>query len=306
MGHPDSLNSSDQLFMGIDGGGSSCRAVLVTADLDVLATGSAGPANPYHSFEGTIGSLLAASQSALETAGLSVETCKEIRVGAGLAGVNLPAVFQKMAAWQHPFKAFHLTTDMEIACLGAHAGRDGAVMIAGTGSSGCAVVNGHVSVVGAYGYPFADTGSGAWIGLQGIRAVLSARDGLGIETTLTPVLEQALGTTGNDIVERLMDSGTKDFAEHAKFVFAAAKAGDAVAVEILKEAATYLDGLAQRLMRFGTDRLSFIGGLSELLTEWLPESTAARISKPVMSPEMGACMFALRESGVDSAAARCH
>ena len=51
-------------------------------------------------------------------------------VGAGLAGVNMPEYFRIFSEWQHPFQELHLTSDLHVACIGAHQGGDGAVIIA--------------------------------------------------------------------------------------------------------------------------------------------------------------------------------
>ena len=63
-----------------------------------------------------------------------------------------------------------------IACLGAHGGRDGGIVIAGTGSVGLAMVNGREFRIGGYGFPISDEGSGAEIGLHAIRLALRAHD----------------------------------------------------------------------------------------------------------------------------------
>ena len=59
---------------------------------------------------------------------------KQVVAGLGLAGVNLPGLYQKINEWHHPFKEMFLTTDLHTACIGAHKGADGAVIITGTGS----------------------------------------------------------------------------------------------------------------------------------------------------------------------------
>ena len=60
----------------------------------------------------------------------------ETIAGVGLAGVNVPRFMKLMQAWDHPFGEMHLTTDIHIACLAAHGGENGAVIVAGTGSVG--------------------------------------------------------------------------------------------------------------------------------------------------------------------------
>ena len=79
---------------------------------------------------------MALTDAVLNSGTLQELKLKDICVGIGLAGVNLPHVYDKMIKWQSPFKSMSLTTDIHIACLGAHEGHDGAVLILGTGTCG--------------------------------------------------------------------------------------------------------------------------------------------------------------------------
>ncbi len=115
---------------------------------------------------------------ALKDAGLEHVELSELVAGVGLAGVNLPVLFDKMANWQHPFKQMFLATDLLIACLGAHQGGDGAVMISGTGSCGFSCIDEEQFIIGAHGFPHGDKGSGAWFGLQAAKQVLLSIDGV--------------------------------------------------------------------------------------------------------------------------------
>ena len=130
------LNSSgdDLLYMGIDGGGSKCRATLVSSADELLGTGVAGPANPFQDEQQAFDSVMESARLALEDAGLAIEDSARVVAGVGLAGVNLPRFYDLVQQWEHPFKQMFLATDLHIACLGAHDGQDGAVMVAGTGS----------------------------------------------------------------------------------------------------------------------------------------------------------------------------
>ncbi|MFT5296315.1 MAG: glucosamine kinase, partial [Colwellia sp.] len=131
-----SSSGNNEIFLGIDGGGSKCKAILMSNDNKILGTGIAGPANPLHGYEQAINSIAESAKLALKNAGIDESELGNIIAGVGLAGVNLPVLFEQMSNWQHPFKKMYLATDLLIACLGAHDGKDGAVMITGTGSCG--------------------------------------------------------------------------------------------------------------------------------------------------------------------------
>jgi len=284
--------SNDVLYLGIDGGGSKCRASLVSAQGAVLGSGLAGPANPLHGLERTLTSIEDAAWQALREAGLTRIDMKQIVVGAGLAGVNLPGLYEKVSKWRHPFAQWYLTTDLHVACLGAHRGDDGAVIVVGTGSCGFASVNGQAIVLGGHGFLLGDKGSGAWMGLKAIKAVLTASDGLSSPTELTQAVMDTYHVTGLDIVERLSKSSSSDFAKLAPRVIDAANRGDDVAVGIVSSGAAYISSLARKLLAIDPPRLSLIGGISAPLTPWLDSEIVRHIELPLGQPEMGAVHYA--------------
>ena len=116
------LSSSDnnEIFLGIDGGGTKCKAIVMSGDNKILGTGIAGPANPLHGYEQAINSIVESAKLALKDAGIDESEIGNIVAGVGLAGVNLPVLFEKISQWEHPFKNMFLATDLLIACLGAH------------------------------------------------------------------------------------------------------------------------------------------------------------------------------------------
>ncbi len=58
--------TTDRLFLGIDGGGSKCRAILVSSTNECLGAGVAGPANPFQDEEQAFHSVMEATGLALE------------------------------------------------------------------------------------------------------------------------------------------------------------------------------------------------------------------------------------------------
>lgn len=291
--------NNDVFFLGIDGGGSKCRASIYTASDQLLGTGTGGPANPLHGVQRTIDSIVSATGLALADAGLPANMMDQLIAGVGLAGVNLPSLFAVINSWKHPFKKMYLTTDLHIACLGAHKQNEGAVLVAGTGSCGYSWVSGEATILGAHGFPFGDQSSGAWMGLEAIKAVLLASDGLGPETRLRELIEDDLQAKGVMIVDKMAGAKSSDYAKFAIFVLNAAEQGDAVALAILKEGAAYMTAVAEKLWQTGVSRMSFIGGLSHRLIPWLSSSVAGRLSEPLAQPEYGAVFFAKQQYNRD-------
>lgn len=287
---------SDQLYLGIDGGGTKCRASVFSADNKVLGTGLSGPANPFHGEAQAKVAILQSVEIALANANLPISVVGDLIVGAGLAGVNLPSVFESMSGWSHPFKKMYLTTDLHIACLGAHCRDEGAVIVAGTGSCGYSYVNGKATMLGGHGFTLGDKGSGAWLGLEAVKAVLLASDSLGPQTCLNDLIGDHLQAQGVMIVDKMGVAKSSEYAQLASFVLEAAEQKDEVAVKILREGTDYLSAVAEKLWATGPGRMSLIGGLAEALTPWLKPSIAVRLSNPISPPEYGAVYFAQQES----------
>tara|TARA_B110000208_G_scaffold180560_1_gene230364 strand:+ start:1832 stop:2722 length:891 start_codon:yes stop_codon:yes gene_type:complete len=287
------LKRKQQYFLGIDGGGSKCKAVVVSDDNIILGTGISGPGNPLHGFEQATGSIIASALLAIEDSGLKGIALNDVIVGVGLAGLNLPVLFDQMSAWQHPFKQLFLATDLFIACLGAHQGGDGAVMITGTGSCGFSYVDGHQFIIGAHGFPHGDKGSGAWFGLQAAKHVLLSIDGILAPTIMTHRLLQVLNCKDDlALVEVIAGKSATFYAQLANLVFDAAEQGDEVANNIVDEGASYINHMAKTLLSRNVPRISMIGGLTPRLKPWLSEEVRSKLSEPLSPPEIGSVLFA--------------
>ncbi|MBU3070753.1 ATPase [Aestuariicella sp. G3-2] len=284
--------TDDTLYLGVDGGGTKCRACLVSSSGEILGVGLSGPANPLHGLTRTLASITEAAEQALESAAVSPAKMNEIIAGVALAGINLPGMFAAMKEWQHPFAEMYLTTDLHAACLGAHRGGDGAVIVAGTGSCGFASVKGESVTLGGHGFLLGDMGSGAWMGLEAIKAVLMAEDGLSGSTELVDKVTDIYGVDGLKIVETMSKASSSEFARLAPSVLAAAVAGDEVATTIVKQGAGYIDRLAKKLLLLEPPRLSMLGGISAPLQKWLSAEVAEKVEQPLDQPEMGAVYFA--------------
>ena len=290
-------DNNQEYFLGIDGGGSKCKAILVDKNNTILGTGIAGPGNPLHGFEQATNNIVKSAELALADAGLSHIPLSQFEAGVGLAGVNLPVLFKEMSDWLHPFKKMHLATDLLIACLGAHDGGDGAVMITGTGSCGFVYVDGQEKIIGAHGFPHGDKGSGAWIGLQAAKQVLLSIDKLVEPTSLTiRILDFLKAKDATEMVEAIAGRPAAFYAKMAGFVFEEAANDDAVAKSIIVEGADYISRVARQLMQQQPPRISLIGGLTPLLTPWLDDDVQQLLATPIHPPELGAVVFARQQS----------
>ncbi|GLP95072.1 N-acetylglucosamine kinase [Paraferrimonas sedimenticola] len=283
------------LYVGIDGGGTKCCASLYDVNGTLLASAITGPANPLHGLERTLESIVSATSQALANSGLSQYQLSDLVVGAGLAGVNLPSLYAEVEAWEHPFAHFYLTTDLHIACLGAHQQKDGAIVICGTGSCGYALVGQQSHRLGGHGFPYGDKGSGAWIGMEAFKRVLLHFDGVGSAPKLAEALLLHFDVS-NDLalVECLAKQPSSEYAKLANLVFDCAEAKDPVAIEIITEGAVYLNQLIEQLSAHSEPQLpvSILGGLARRYQAWLSASAKQRLVPARGEPQLGALLYA--------------
>ncbi|MGL4473414.1 MAG: N-acetylglucosamine kinase [Shewanella sp.] len=286
-------HTQQPLFLGIDGGGTKCRALLYCQQRGALGVGVAGRANPLHGLQQTFDSITESALLALADAGLDASLISSLIVGAGLAGVNVPRLFADVAAWDHPFQRFYLTTDLHTACLGAHGGDNGAVIITGTGSCGYANTGSQQVLLGGHGFALGDKGSGAWLGLKAAEHVLLELDGFAPPTALTPKLLNYFGCKdAMGIVAQLAGHSSCCYAKLAHLVLATAREGDEVALAIVNDGADYISQLAQKLLSISPSRFSMIGGLAEPLRPFLAPQVSDAIKPILAAPEMGAVLYA--------------
>ena len=181
-------------YLGIDGGGTSCRAAVADASGRVLGTGQAGPANIASDLAGARDNILAATRDALAVAGL--KGFEALSAGMGLAGANAAGMAEALRR-ALPFARIRVETDGIAAVKGALGARDGIVCAVGTGSVFAAQVGGHIRQIGGWGLVLGDEGSGAWLGRALLREALRAAEGFRESSPLlTGVLAEHGGVEG--------------------------------------------------------------------------------------------------------------
>ena len=265
------------LFVGVDGGGTGCRARIEDAQGSLLGTGIAGPAALRIGVDRALVEVEKACRAALEEAGLGSNTLSSVHAAVGLAGVGRKGALEELDLRPHPFRSVVYAHDATIACIGAHGARDGGIVIIGTGSVGYAVVGGREVRVGGYGFPISDEGSGADLGLHAIRLALRAYDERAVGTSLT---RDVMMRFHNDPFEAVawMDHATAtDYATFAPLVMRHADSGDPVARRIIRDAAEQIDELVRRLSEFGASRVALLGGLATSMQPWLAPDVQRRL-----------------------------
>ena len=200
-----------RLFLGLDGGGTGCRAVLADADGTVLGRGEGGPANVMSDPEGAVVQLRACAGAAL-----GAHDPAQVTAVLGLAGANT----SNAAEWLPPLLPFgrvRVVQDAQTAAAGALGADDGIVAAMGTGSVFIRQRGGAVVTIGGWGPILGDEGSGNWLGRRFLAHVLRAGDGLAEETPLTrATIARHGGRSG--VVGFARNASGADFAAEARHI----------------------------------------------------------------------------------------
>lgn len=282
---------AEALYLGVDGGGTGCRARLEDAEGFVLGSGLAGPATTRLGIDAAMAAVLTACEAAVAEAGAEAER-ERIHAGIGLAGYGRKGAREALEAFQMPYASACYASDGLVACIGAHGGQDGGIVIVGTGSFGLALLGGRQERVGGYGFPISDEGSGADLGLQAIRLALRAADGRADRTAL---LRDVLARFSDDPFEAVawMDrASATDYATFAPLVMRHADNGDPTGRRIVQGAAEQVDGLVRALVDRGAPRVALIGGLSSAIEPWLAPDVRRRLKPPDGDAVAGALILA--------------
>jgi glucosamine kinase len=282
------------LYLGVDAGGSHCRARLTDAAGKVLGTGQSGPANTRMGIDLLYERLLETCAQATQSAGLNKAQQAQIRCGMGIAGINRTGAKTTLQAMEFPFANVTMTSDAVIANLGAHMGGDGATLILGTGSIGIIKLGEDIFSIGGYGFPISDEGSGAALGLSAIRHALRALDG----RSRTSPLSRAVTRKFDHVTARVvawMDTATpSDYATFAPLVMEFAENGDETATAIVNEAARHVERFIETIFARGAIRCALAGGLSVRMKPWLRSRIADKLCEPLGDPLDGALLLAGR------------
>ncbi len=273
------VQDCDYTIIGIDGGGTRTRGILYR-NQKIVAQSNSGTTRI-----GTVG----VGESCERILNIIADLCSQ----AGIDSAELDAVVIGLAGvWleEEKMRSTHLLktlargqkmvlndllviSDAELALEGALDGGNGIIMIAGTGSIGiCKVGKEKMERCGGWGIELDDEGSGAWIGREGITAIVRAIDGRGKKTKLTNVFAEMFPQIDLDKPRTIV----KAYAERAfeyhmlsPAVMQCAEEGDEVCLEIINRASYHLMELLEVLEKHFTTKtipVALMGGIIDAKT----------------------------------------
>jgi glucosamine kinase len=287
--------------LGIDGGGTSCRAALATLAGDIIGRGKSGPANIRTDLTGARESITEAARQAFLDAGQDPALMSETSAVLGLAGSNVGTYAQQLETIL-PFAKSRVETDALIALEGAVGEGDGAMAILGTGTAYMARRNGVAKAIGGWGFQVGDQGSGGRIGRDLLEETLLAHDGIRPSSPLTDAILAVFRNSPEDVVEFTINAKPGDYGGFAPKVFDHAAKGDQVAEAILARAVAAIEASLAALDLDGKAPLCLLGGLAPLYAPRLSARYRAMLKAPLRDALGGAVSIAVRLFGKTEAA----
>jgi glucosamine kinase len=279
--------------LGIDGGGTSCRAALATADGRILSRSKSGAANIRTDLTGARASIVDAARLAFEEAGQDPALIPNTPALLGLAGANVGTYRRQLEAIL-PFSRAVVETDSAIALEGAIGEADGAMAILGTGTAFMVRHDGMTRQIGGWGFLIGDQGGGARMGRDLLEETLLAHDGIRETSPLTEAMLAVFRGEAQDVVEFTTAAKPGDFGGFAPMVFDYAAKGDAVAVGILKRAVAAIEASLDALQLRDGDPLCLLGGLAPLIEPRLSGRYRRVVREPKQDALGGAVAMAVR------------
>ncbi|VVC75114.1 Glucosamine kinase GspK [Aquicella siphonis] len=285
---------TQSFYIGVDGGATKCLVSVEDEHGNLLGRETGGPANIRLSVPQAWQSIHAALEKILSPLAIQMYDKRyHWHAGMGLAGCEIEEAYQAFLAVPHEFETLILTSDAHTACLGAHAGHDGAVIIIGTGVVGFQVQSGETSKVGGWGFPHDDEGGGAWLGLEAVRLTLQTLDGRQPVNELTQAVFAFFGSDLGRFVTWANQANSTAFAELAPVVIHCAAAGSEAARNLMRESAKAVDGVAAALQaaRENQDVIlpcSLAGGMAAFIEPYLNNALRAQLVPCQSTPDAGA------------------
>ena len=298
------LNAGGRLnvtyLLGIDGGGTGCRAALADLSGNVLGTGKSGSANIMTDMNTARLNILDATEAAFKMAGIDAGQSKTVFAVLGLAGANVGGNGAKLEAML-PFQKSLVYSDGVIALQGALGDHDGTVVILGTGSAYVTRLGNDIRFAGGWGFKVSDLGGGARLGRDLLEETLLAYDKFHPSSPMTAAVLERFGGNPHRIVQFAHSATPSDFGTFAPTVFEYASKDDAVAVALLDKTIGQIEEGLDAIMSPAPMRLSLLGGLGAFYGPRLSPRYRAILQAPLNDALTGAVQLAARNFASSSA-----
>lgn len=283
---------SSAYFLGVDGGGTHCRARLRDASGRLLGESAGGASNIFTDPEEAIANVDRVSRAAFAEAKLDPALLGKTSACFGLAGANMAGAVAKVEAHAWTFAKLRIEHDGIIACVGAHAGEDGAIAAIGTGAVYVISLGGKLQTFGGWGFMLSDQGSGADLGRESLRRTLYAQDGIIQRTPFTDAVWARFGGSMDNLHRFAETAKPRDYGALTPLLFEYAERGDPIARFIIERGQTGITLVLDHLIKLGAKRICMMGGLGRAYQSHLPERYTSHFAAPRHDALDGAILLA--------------
>lgn len=243
------------IFIGVDGGGTKTKVRIEDEAGNLLGQGLGGPSNIRLSIDGSWQSILHVIEEILKPMQIVLsDTAYRFHAGMGLAGCEVKEAYEEFLRRPHPFLNLRVTSDAHIACVGAHKGKDGSVILVGTGVVGYQICEGSIAKVGGWGFPHDDIGGGAWLGMEAVHLTFQWLDHRGEKS---PLAEDVFAFFNKDLdhfVTWANGANASEFARLAPLVVNHSQQEEIAAVRLIKKAAHAIERIGATLVKMQAHR----------------------------------------------------
>lgn len=301
-----------EYFIGIDGGGTKSKLVLVDEKLNILYEHigigtnllSVGINNAAKTFFELI-------KNAVKSTNIAISQIKGITIGTAGAGRNeqVKSLMNKLLiilqSKKYPVENLIITSDAEITLKGAFPNGKGIILIAGTGSILYGKDDdGKIFQIGGMGKLIGDEGSGYSIGKKGLSVISKIFDGREKSTLLFEVFKKKFDIKTQPEMIDIVYSKNFSIAKFAETVIETASQGDEFSLSILdEEAEELLKHIVTAINQLKSNKLNLTLSGSLLVTEnYYCEILKRKLAKlsgkinlcqPRFSSEIGAALLSI-------------
>jgi glucosamine kinase len=285
------MSSEIQFAIGVDGGGTGCRTVIVDRHGNTLGRGTGGPSNIATNLDEAVKNIQAAINAAAKDITVSGPVYSLSSAVLGLAGANVGDHARRLAE-RLGFARSKVVSDAQTSLNGALGGADGTGAMIGTGSVFASRKDGVFRQLGGWGFQIGDQAGGARLGRCALEETLLAHDGIRQGSDLTRAMLVRYGGAPA-ITEFARKAAPGEYAALAPLVIEAAGTGDAVATEIVDMACAYIEKAVNAVSFDPALPVTMIGGLSQSLAPFLSDQLRAKLVPATGNALDGAARMAL-------------
>jgi N-acetylglucosamine kinase-like BadF-type ATPase len=239
-------------IIGIDGGGTKTEAAAYSLEGLELGRGYSGFGNMLLGEEIAIMNITQAVKECISNVIEYSPSGECIMLYPGIAGIDSGSNRKRLEeVLNSQFNVrVRVVNDAEIALAALLKGEDGVLTISGTGSISYGINNGIKARGGGWGHLLGDEGSGYFIAMQVFKNMAGDHDmGLNIGRLSNVFMEKLNITNVEEIKNFIYSSQKGEIAALAPLVAREAEEGDAIAIQILKQAGLDLSDITLRVCR---------------------------------------------------------